>query len=124
MRMSGRQFEEAVRDALAEVPAQFAPYLENVIVDVEAVPDVQMLEEMGIEEPEDLLGVYLGTPLTERSVDAATRMPDRIVIYKENLESMCRNRRELVEEIRRTVLHEVGHHFGLDEDDLDDLGYG
>lgn len=124
MRMSVEQFQSAVAEALATVPETFRPYLENVVVDVELMPDAAMLREMEMDDADDLLGVYLGTPLTDRSVEAPVPLPDRIVIFQRNLEAMCRNRRELVEEIRLTVLHELGHHFGLDEDELDELGYG
>ena len=87
------------------------------------MPSSEDLEEMGIDDPAELLGLYHGTPLTERSVEFAGALPDRITIYQRNIERICRSRREIVEEIRTTVLHEIGHHFGLDEDDLFDVGY-
>lgn len=78
---------------------------------------------MDVDDPTELLGMYHGTPLTEREFGLDGILPDRVVIYQRNLEAMCETREEIVEQIRITVLHEVGHHFGLDEDDLAELGY-
>ena len=78
---------------------------------------------VGVDDPTELLGLYHGTPLTERSIEEGFSMPDRIVLYQRNIEDMCETKDEVIEEIRTTVLHEIGHHFGLDEDDLEELGY-
>jgi predicted Zn-dependent protease with MMP-like domain len=123
MHLSDEAFEAVVEDAMASIPEGFHRYLEDIVVDVEDMPDEETCEEMDIDDPRGLLGIYQGTPLTERSVDAPYRMPERIVLYRRNLERMCRNRRQMVEQIRRTVLHEVGHHFGLSEKHLRDLGF-
>ena len=88
------------------------------------MPDRETCAKAGIDNPRELLGLYRGTPLTERSVEHARHLPDHVTIYQRNIERCCRNKREAVEQIRRTVLHEVGHHFGLDEDDLAKMGYG
>jgi predicted Zn-dependent protease with MMP-like domain len=98
--------------------------MEGLAVDVEPMPDGETLEEMGIDDPRSLLGLYRGTPLTARSVEQSLRMPDSIVIYQRNIERMCRTRQQLVEQIRKTILHEVGHHFGMDERELGEMGYG
>lgn len=124
MRVSRSEFEGLVRKALEQVPPDFARFLERVIVDIEDAPDAAACRDMELDDPSEIFGIYQGVPLTEWSVDNVERLPDRIVIYQSNLEQACRSREELVEEIRLTVLHEIGHHFGLDEDDLDDLGYG
>lgn len=123
MKLSEKEFADLVREALAEIPAPFARCLEEIVVDVEPVPDAEALRAGGVEDPGELLGLYIGTPLTERSVDDSLQLPDRIVLYQRNIERECRTKREIVEEIRTTVLHEVGHHFGLDEDDLFEVGY-
>ena len=123
MKLSADEFVELVRQALADIPAPFAAYLEEVFVDVEAVPDPEACKEGGIDDPRDLLGLYQGTPLTERGVENPAQLPDRIILYQRNIERICRNRAEIIHEIRKTVFHEVGHHFGLDEDDLAELGY-
>jgi len=122
--LSQREFEQAVRDAVDAIPAEFAPYLGRVIIEVEPRPTPGMLTDLELDDPGDLLGIYLGTPLTERSIEAPPLLPDRVVIYKENVEQVCDTIDDVVDEIRLTVLHEVGHHFGLDEDHLEELGYG
>jgi predicted Zn-dependent protease with MMP-like domain len=120
--VSRAEFDRAVAQALASVPARFRPYLENVRVEVHDRPDPALLEEFG--ETDDLLGLYVGTPIEERGDDGpALPLPDRVLIFRENLCEMCDTREDLLEEIRITVLHEIGHHFGLDEDQLEQLGY-
>jgi predicted Zn-dependent protease with MMP-like domain len=123
MKLSVDEFGKLVDAAMAEIPPPLQRYLENVIVEVEAMPSGEDLAEVGIDDPTELLGLYHGTPLTERGVEFAGALPDRITIYQRNIEQICRSRREIVEEIRTTVLHEIGHHFGLGEDDLFDVGY-
>ncbi|MGB9625137.1 MAG: metallopeptidase family protein [Phycisphaerae bacterium] len=124
MRLSPEEFEELVDEALESIPPPFVPYMDGLAVDVEPMPDEETLEEMGIDNPRSLLGLYRGTPLTARSVEQSLRMPDSIVIYQRNIERMCRTRQQLVEQIRKTILHEVGHHFGMDERELGEMGYG
>jgi predicted Zn-dependent protease with MMP-like domain len=122
-RLTPNEFAGLVAEAMRSIPASFRRYLEDIVVEVEPMPSKEDLEEMGVEDPEELLGLYLGTPLTERSFEEGPRLPDRVLIYQRNIESICESREEIVEEVRRTVLHEVGHHFGLDEDDMAELGY-
>jgi len=124
VRLSPEEFEELVDEALESIPPPFERYMEGLAVDVEPMPDGETLEEMGIDDPRSLLGLYRGTPLTARSVEQSLRMPDSIVIYQRNIERMCRTRQQLVEQIRKTILHEVGHHFGMDERELGEMGYG
>jgi len=123
MKLSTREFAKLVEQALVDIPEPFAGYLQDVAVDVEPLPTARVCREMEVDDPSELLGLYEGVPLTERSVEELTRMPDRIILYQRNIEEMCESREEIIEEIRTTVLHEVGHHFGLDEDDLEELGY-
>lgn len=119
----GDAFHRQVREALAMIPEGFRPYLENVEIQVEDWAPDDLLDEMGVPEDEDLYGVYLGTPLTERSHDHQA-LPDRIVLYRAPLEEDFPDPEELRREIVVTVLHEVAHHFGLDEARLDELGWG
>ncbi len=123
MHMSDEAFEVVVEDALASIPDGFHRYLQDAVVDIEDMPDEAVCEDLGLDDPRSLLGLYQGTPLTERSVEATYRMPERIIIYRRNIERMCRTRRQMVDQIRKTVLHEVGHHFGLNEQHLRDLGF-
>ena len=109
------QFEDLVAQALAEVPDELARLVDNVVVLVEDDPP-----------PGDrlLLGLYEGVPLTERGQWYAGALPDRITIYRRPILRICRDRDEVVEQVRITVVHEVAHHFGIDDDRLHDLGYG
>lgn len=124
MRISDEEFEQVVEDAMTSIPEGFHRYLQQVLVEIEDMPDEDTCEDLGLRDPRGLLGLYRGTPLTERHVEDHGRLPDRITIYQRNLERMCRTRQQMVDQIRRTVLHEVGHHFGLDERQLRELGFG
>lgn len=117
-------FDEVVEAALAEIPEEFRPYLENVQIEVQRKPTVEMARSVGLHDGRMLFGLYVGRPLTKRSVQESGVMPDRVLIFQDNLERACRTPEQLKLEIRKTVLHEVGHHFGLNEDDLRRLGYG
>jgi predicted Zn-dependent protease with MMP-like domain len=120
--VSDADFDRAVQAALDAVPADFRPYLENVLIEVQPRPTRALLREY--EETDDLLGIYVGVPLEDKGPEqAGCPLPDRILIFRENLCAMCASWEELVDEIRITVLHEIGHHLGLDEDRLADLGY-
>jgi predicted Zn-dependent protease with MMP-like domain len=123
MKLSRDEFQELVHEALEQVPESFRSHLENLSVDVEDMPDRVTCESVGLDDPRRLLGFYHGTPLTKRSVEQPFRYPERVVLYQINIQRICRTRRQIVEQVRKTVLHEIGHHFGLDEDDLDELGY-
>jgi predicted Zn-dependent protease with MMP-like domain len=112
--MSRERFEELVADALDEVPEEFAALVDNVVVLVEDEPPA--------DDP-DLLGFYDGTPLTERDTRYAGVVPDRIMIYRFPTLRMCEDEDEVVDEVRITVVHEIAHHFGIDDDRLHDLGY-
>jgi len=119
--VSNADFDRAVSDAYERLPAEFRPYLENVVIEARDRPDAKLLEEH--EETEALLGLYIGVPLDEQSVTYASPGPDRILLFRDNIRAMCESRDELIDEIRITLLHEIGHHFGLDEERLEELGY-
>ncbi len=126
LKVSEKEFDRAVQEALRAVPPEFRPHLENVMIEVRRKPDRAMLRELELpSDADDLLGLYVGTPLEDRGGgdEFALPLPDRILIFHDNLCEMCESWEELVEEIRITVLHEIGHHFGMDEDQLENLGY-
>ena len=123
MKLSSEEFEKLVQDAIEEIPRPLRNYLDNVIVQVAPMPSGDDLAEFEADDRTELLGLYHGTPLTERDVEFAGITPDQITIFQRNIERICRSRREVVEQIRTTVLHEIGHHFGLDENDLFDVGF-
>lgn len=113
--MSREEFEDAVRDALDEIPEELAQQMDNVVVLVEDDPPP--------DDPE-LLGLYEGVPLTERGDFWATgALPDRITIFRLPTLALCESRDEVVEEVAVTVVHEIAHHFGIDDDRLHELGW-
>ncbi|WP_380164850.1 metallopeptidase family protein [Jannaschia sp. R86511] len=114
--LSLEEFEAAVSDALDQVPPELADLMDNVVVLVEERPPEH--------EPQDLLGLYEGTPLTERDGWYAGVLPDRISIFRGPLLDMCTSRDEVVEEVLVTVVHEIAHHFGIEDDRLHELGWG
>lgn len=121
--VSKEVFENILQAALAGLPDRFAKALEVVRIEVRPRPTRKMLGQLGIPEDELLLGLYNGRPITERSVEEPMAMPEVIYLFKEDIEDACDTQEELQQEIRRTVLHELGHHFGLNEQNLEDLGY-
>ena len=112
--MSQDRFEELVREALDEIPPELAAVMDNVVVLVEDEPPA--------DDP-DLLGLYEGTPLTERDWAYGGQLPDRITVFRGPTLRMCTTEDEVVDEVHITVVHEVAHHFGIDDDKLHDLGY-
>ena len=114
--MSRAEFEDAVRDALDLIPAELAEQMDNVVVLVEDRPPVG--------EPDDLLGLYDGVARTERAHWwAAGSLPDRITIFREPTLAICDTPEEVVEEVAVTVVHEIAHHFGIDDERLHELGW-
>jgi len=124
IRLSEKEFDRAVERALSRIPDEIAVHLENVLVTVQRRPSPELLEDMGVPSGETLLGLYQGVPLDERSVMDLPSPPDTIFIFQEPLEEMCESGRELEREIEITVVHEIAHHLGIEEDRLIELGYG
>lgn len=117
--VSPSEFRELVRKALDELPRRWAERLDNVAVVVEEEPSAEDLTAVGMSaaDVDELLGLYEGIPLEERGVDYGG-LPDRIVIYRGPTLRVAATREEIVQTVRETVLHELGHHFGLEEEDL------
>jgi predicted Zn-dependent protease with MMP-like domain len=122
--VSKAQFARLVEQALAELPDPFAQALDEMSLEIRDRPSSAQLKSVGLGRDDLLLGLYQGVSLPERSVEHSGRLPDVIYIFQDDCEDACDSEEELVREVRVTVLHELGHHFGLDEDDLDRLGYG
>ncbi|MCS6903386.1 MAG: metallopeptidase family protein [Candidatus Bipolaricaulota bacterium] len=115
--MTRAQFEKLVHEALHELPEFFRQRLQNLLIVVQDVPDPQIARELG----HDLLGLYQGTPLTERSVFHEPLEPDIIYLYQKNIEALSDSEEEIRRQVRITVIHEIGHYFGLDEAQLEIL---
>jgi predicted Zn-dependent protease with MMP-like domain len=113
--MTEAEFEDAVADALDLVPPELMDLVDNVVFLIE--------EEPPPEDP-DLLGIYDGTPLTERDLSWGGTLPDRITIFRGPTLRMCQDRQEVIDEVAVTVVHEIAHHFGIEEDRLHALGWG
>lgn len=112
MKMPLEEFEKVMQSALETLPRKIKEKLENIVIIIE-----------DRKKPRDLLGLYEGTPLIDRQLDDGWSLPDKITLYKRNLEEMCggdRNRLRL--EIKRTLAHEIAHHFGLSDERLEELG--
>ena len=114
--MSEGEFEELVSAALDRVPASLADLMDNCVVLVQDQPPD--------DAPPDLLGLYEGIPLTERGEFYAGVLPDRILIFREPILAFCRSFDDVVEQVHITVIHEIAHHFGIDDERLHELGYG
>jgi predicted Zn-dependent protease with MMP-like domain len=112
--MSRERFEELVAEALDTVPEELTRLIDNCVVLVEDEPPA--------DDP-DLLGLYDGVPLTERDSTYVMAVPDRITIFRNPTLAMCESEDEIVEEVRITVVHEIAHHFGIDDERLHELGY-
>ncbi len=112
--VSRERFEELVDQALDDIPDELTQLVRNVVVLVEDEPP---------EDEPDLLGLYDGVAMTERDGSYGLELPDRILIFRNPLLDMCESEEELVDEVRITVVHEVAHHFGIDDDRLHELGY-
>ncbi len=107
-------FEELVSEALDTIPSELAALMQNVVV---------VVEDDAPEDDPDLLGFYEGVPLTERGSWYSGMLPDRITIYRHPTLAICETREDVVEEVQITVVHEIAHHFGIDDGRLHDLGY-
>jgi predicted Zn-dependent protease with MMP-like domain len=113
VRMDSQRFDELVSDALDLIPPQLAAVMDNVVVLVADRND----------EEDDLLGLYEGVALTERDSHYAGSLPDTITIYRDALLNACDREDQVVEEVKITVVHEIAHHFGIDDDRLHELGW-
>jgi predicted Zn-dependent protease with MMP-like domain len=112
--MTRERFEQLVSLALDSIPVDLARLMDNVVI---------LVEDEAPDDDPDLLGFYDGIPLTERDGSYLLAVPDRITIFREPILEMCEDEQEVVEEVRITVVHEIAHHFGIDDDRLHELGY-
>jgi len=117
--MKRRRFEALVTDALAEIPRRFREAIANVAVVVEDEPSPALLEELEIDAPDTLFGLYQGTPLTEREWSYGNALPDQITIFQRPIEEACEDEDQIVDEIAQTIIHEFGHYFGLSEEAIE-----
>ena len=121
--ISREQFQNLVLQALSDLPEDVRHSIQNVDVVVDDVASINQIAGTGIENAMDLLGLYEGIPLTERyGYDMV--LPDKVTLFQKPIESICDTQEQMAEEISKTLIHEIAHHFGLDDDHLDRLGSG
>ena len=118
MRLTPREFESLVEEALADLPQEFAQLLDNVAIVVEEEPSDDDLDALDDDSDDELLGIYRGVSRAERSYDMLPTLPDQIAIFRGPILRVARSRRDAIDEIRETVIHELGHYFGLDDDEM------
>lgn len=117
--MNRDDFRLLVEEAIDTIPRRFARKVRNLAIVIEDEPPDELLDEMGIEPPDTLLGLYQGTPLPERAWDYGNQLPDRITLFQDAIEDECDGDvDEIVVAIGETLIHELGHYFGLDEDEI------
>ena len=119
--MRRQEFEQLVVEALDRLPRQFRRSMRNIAVIVEAAPSRALLETLGLWPDHTLLGLYRGVPLPERGSSYGNVLPDCITIFQQPIEALCRTPEEIKDVVRETVIHEVGHYFGLDDARLEEL---
>lgn len=115
--LSQADFEAVVAEALDTLPKRFADMVENVAISIEEEPTDEDLGELE-DDDEELVGIYRGVPLTERTFGEDPLLPDEIAVFRGPINRIARTRDEAVDEIRDTIVHELGHYFGLEDDDL------
>ena len=121
MKLTRREFEEVVVSALRRLPKFFKKKMKNVDVVVENRAPRDLLSEMGLQSPSELLGLYQGVPLDRRGFYYGNVLPDKITLFQNPIESICKTKEEVKEKVREVIIHEVGHYFGLDDERLREL---
>ena len=119
--MDRKAFEQLVAEALASIPRRFRKAMQNIAIVVEDEPAQELLEDMEIEPPDTLLGLYQGTPLTERTSSYGNVLPDRVLIFQGPHERAAEDEDDLVVAIGETLIHEIGHYFGLSEEEIEEI---
>ena len=119
--MTREQFQRLVIEAVALIPKRFRREMKNRALVVEDEPSVELLAEMEIEPPDSLYGLYQGTPLPERTWAYGNNLPDRITIFQRPIEEECDDEDEVRAVIGETLIHEVGHYFGMSEEEIEDI---
>jgi predicted Zn-dependent protease with MMP-like domain len=124
MKLTRKEFEELVVSALKRLPKFFKKKMKNVDVVVEDRASRDLLSEVDLRSPFELLGLYQGVPLDRRGFYYGNVLPDKITLFQIPIESMCQTKEEIEEKVKEVVIHEVGHYFGLDDERLRELEKG
>jgi predicted Zn-dependent protease with MMP-like domain len=119
--MTRDAFRQLVLEAVTLIPRRFRQQMKNLALVVEDEPSPALLAEMEIEPPDSLYGLYQGTPLPERTWDFGNNLPDRITLYQRPIEEDCEDEDEMRAVIGETLIHEVGHYFGMSEEEIEEI---
>ena len=119
--MTRAAFERLLVEAVALIPKRFRREIKNLALVVEDEPSLELLDEMEIEPPDTLYGLYQGTPLTERTWQYGNQLPDRITLFQRPIEEDCEDEDDVRAVIGETLIHEVGHYFGMSEEEIEDI---
>jgi predicted Zn-dependent protease with MMP-like domain len=117
--MTRERFRRLVDDALGTIPQEFRDALQNIAIVIEDDPTPEQLDDVGIEPPDTLLGLYQGTPLTERHWSQPNTLPDKVTLFQRPIEDASEDEDDLVVAIGETLIHELGHYFGLSEEEIE-----
>lgn len=121
MQLRKEEFARLVEEALRDIPRRFRKAMTNIAIVVEDEPSPELLAEMEIEPPDSLYGLYQGTPLTERGWSHGNALPDRISLYKNPIEEDSEDHEDVIVCIAETLIHEIGHYFGLSEEEIEEI---
>ena len=119
--MTKQEFHQLVEEAVTTIPQRFRDAMQNIAIVIEDEPSPETLEEVGIEPPDTLLGLYQGTPLPERQWAHGNVLPDKITLYQWPIQDESENEDDLIVAIGETLIHEVGHYFGLSEEEIEEI---
>ena len=120
--MDSERFEQLVIRAIESLPDEFHERLDNIDIVIADMPSPEQMKALDQRRGETLLGLYEGVPLTHRNQGYGMIAPDKITIFQKTIEAACRSDAQIVSEVRRVVLHEIAHHFGIDDERLKELG--
>jgi predicted Zn-dependent protease with MMP-like domain len=119
--MTRERFRQLVDEALESIPDDFREAMTNIAIVIEQEPTMTQLDEVGLEPPETLLGLYEGTPLTERQWAHGNVLPDKITLFQGPIEADSESEDDIVVAIGETLIHEIGHYFGLSEEEIEEI---
>ena len=119
--MENKEFEELVKRGIEQIPERFRKLMENVAIVVQDMPTEDQLKKVNLPSKNSLLGLYEGIPKTKRGDYYGNVLPDKITIFKKNIERIAKNEKEIEQRVVRTIWHEIAHHFGLNEKEVRDL---
>ena len=119
--MKRDEFLQLVNEALTTIPTRFRDAMQNIAIVVEDEPTAEQLSDVGVEPPDTLLGLYEGTPLTDRQWADGNRLPDKVTLFQGPIEDSSADENDLVVAIGETLIHEIGHYFGLSEEEIEEI---